>query len=230
MSTFNLNEFIAAVGQGLSKPNRFEVIITSPPCVAGTDNRLVSIMAENAQLPPTRINVARQQIFGPPSFIAQNADYGGENISITFNLDRQMTVKKFFDSWVDGIANRRSGTVAYQSTYVAQNMQIHQLDEQDNVMYTATFTDLFPIAVNPVQLDANMMNQASKLNVTFAYRRWFADGIATVKQVSKVKVPAKTPSTPKIDTQYWGGTNGKQNISIVGSLNGIQDFGGGAGG
>lgn len=230
MSTFKLDEFIATVGNGLSKPNRFEVVITSPPCVGGSGNRLVSLMAESTQLPPTRINTARQQIFGPPSYLAQNADYGGENLSITFILDRRMEVKKFFDDWVDGIANRSSGTVAYQDTYVSQGLKISQLDEQDEIMYSAAFTDVFPIAVNPVQLDANMMNQASKLNVTFAYRRWFRDNLPTIPRQEAPITPKPTRSTPQINQQFFGGANGPKNVSILGSFNGIQDFGGGAGG
>lgn len=206
MSTFSLNEFISVVGRGLSKPNRFEVIITSPPVLGGTPNRLVSIMAESTQLPPTRINTVRQQIFGPPSFLPQNADYGGENLSITFNLDREMAVKQYFDQWIDGIANRATGTISYQSNYVAQGMHINQLDEQDNIMYTATFTDIFPIAVNPVQLDANMTNQASKLNVTFSYRRWLWTGVqaGVASEFSPgAQIPELRANTPN-SNEYFG--------------------------
>jgi hypothetical protein len=194
-STFKIEEFRTQVlTRGMQKPNRFEVIINPPSCVGGaslqtTNNgqaaaagvmdmgRLVSLFADTAQLPQTRINVASQRIFGPPTFHAQNADYGGDNISITFYVDREMTVKRFFDTWVDGIVNRTTGTVSYLADY-ATTMIVNQLDEQENITYAAKFEDLFPISVAPIQLDQNSMNQAGRLTVTFCYRRWTWEDVA----------------------------------------------------
>jgi len=252
MSTFKLENFIAEVqSRGLAKPNRFEVIITPPPCVGnntvlqtnpggspgsirtpnadGNIARLVSLMAENTQLPQTRINTSRQQIFGPPSFHPQNAEYGGDNLSISFHLDREMTVKRFFDVWVDGIVNRASGVVAYQAEYMCQNLLINQLDEQDNIMYQARFTDVFPVSVNPVQLDSGLSNQVSKLNVTFNYRRWFWYEGTTAPAATQA-FPVTPPPPATRSGNFFGGANSSGRVSILGSLNGIQDFGGGAGG
>lgn len=190
-STFKIDDFRTQVlTKGMMKPNRFEVVLNPPSCVGGASlqttnsgqsnagnpglGRLVSLMADAAQLPQTRINVASQRLFGPPTFHAQNADYGGDNISITFYVDRDMLVKRFFDTWVDGIVDRTKGTVSYLADY-ATTMTINQLDETDTVTYTAKFEDLFPISVAPIQLDQNSMNQAGKLTVTFCYRRWTWD-------------------------------------------------------
>lgn len=191
-STFKIDEFRTQVlTRGMMKPNRFEVIINPPAVVGGASlqttnsgqantpgnldgGRLASLFADAAQLPQTRINVSSQRIFGPPTFHAQNADYGGDNISLTFLVDRDMMVKRFFDKWVDGIVDRSRGTVSYLAEY-ATTMTINQLDETDTVTYTAKFEDLFPISVAPIQLDQNSMNQAGRLSVTFCYRRWTWD-------------------------------------------------------
>lgn len=174
MANFSLENFRAEVlNRGLAKANRFEVVIVPPKCVRSLgDVRVVSMMAENCSLPQTRIITSQQRIFGPPTQHPQSADYGGDNMSIQFYLDRNMTVKKFFDAWVDGTVDRTKNTVYYQDNYLSQNMTISQLDEEDRVTYQVKFLDLFPIAVNPVQLDHNQSNAISRLNVTFAYRRW----------------------------------------------------------
>ena len=251
MATFKVENFIAEVqSRGLSKPNRFEVVLTPPPCVGnntvlqinsggsagsiktpnadGNIARLVSLFAENTQLPQTRINTSRQQLFGPPSFHAQNAEYGGESMGITFLLDREMTVKRFFDVWVDGIVDRVSGVVAYQDEYMCQSLIINQLDEQDNVMYTARFTDVFPVAVNPVQLDTGMNNQVSKLNVSFNYRRWFWYEAATPQPASQ-GFPVTPPPARTRSGNFFGGANSAGNVTLLGSLNGIQQEDPGAG-
>lgn len=208
-STFKIDEFRTQVlTKGMMKPNRFEIILNPPSCVGGaslqtTNNgqansgsmdmgRLVSLFADAAQLPQTRINVASQRLFGPPTFHAQNADYGGDNISLTFYVDRDMQVKRFFDTWVDGIVNRSTGTVSYLSDY-ATTMTINQLDESDTITYTAKFEDLFPISVAPIQLDQNSMNQAGKLTVTFCYRRWTWDAEPPPRKVA----PTPASSEPQ---------------------------------
>lgn len=195
-ATFNLNDFMGEVmSRGMAKPNRYEVVIVPPPCTLNynTDQSLseratsgayttqkslgprvparVSVFCEQAQLPPTRIITSQQRIFGPPSFHPQAADYGGDSFSLTFALDKWYTVKEFFDTWIDGVVSRETNTAYYQNNYLT-TMTVSQLDEEDRTHYTASFEDVFPTAVNPIQLGADMNNQVSKLVVTFCYRRW----------------------------------------------------------
>lgn len=194
---YGLNDILSEVAtRGMAKPNRYEVLITTPPCVQNysvneavslqntggryrTQNTIsrrigarLSVFCESAQLPPTRLITTRQQIFGPPSFHPIGADYGGDNLSLTFALDKWYTVKEFFDIWVDGIINRDSGTASYQADYLCQGLTISQLDEEDRMHYRVIFEDVFPIAVNPIQLGYDMTNQVTKMSVTFCYRRW----------------------------------------------------------
>lgn len=174
MATFSLENFRAEVlARGLAKANRFEVVVLSPQCVRNSnDSRVVSMMAENAQLPMARVSTSTQRIFGPPTQHPQFAEYGGDNMSLQFYLDREMRVKNFFDTWINGVVDPRTGTPFYQTNYLSTGMTITQLDEKDQIMYGVKFYDLYPIAVNPVQLDHNQANSISRLNVTFTYRRW----------------------------------------------------------
>lgn len=212
-SLFNINDMLSEVRtRGMAKPNRFEVIITPPKCVLNikTDQNLVatesgyqtqqslgsrvparvSVFCEAASLPPTRINTSQQRIFGPASYHPQSADYGGDNITLTFMLDKWYTVKEFFDVWVDGVVNRETGLVYYQDNYLSQGMTITQLDEEDNAHYTAVFEDVFPIAISPIQLDANSNNQVAKMSVTFCYRRWRSLSMTTS---GNLPPPRETP-------------------------------------
>jgi hypothetical protein len=211
---FKLSDFLSEVSsRGMAKANRFEVVINPPLCVTNlsvnskpsqdqtggryqTQKSLgarvparVSLFCEQAQLPGTRIITSRQQIFGPPSLHPIAAEYGGENISLTFMLDKWYTIKEFFDTWIDGVVNRETGVSYYQENYLSE-MTIAQLDEDDQVHYMAKFEDVYPIAVNPVQLDANMNNTVSRLTVSFAYRRWRS---LTLTPASSNAESAETP-------------------------------------
>ena len=53
-----------------------------------------------ASLPPVNISTKSFKIFGPTYQRPFGAEYGGEGISFTFHVDRDMKVKTFFDDWM----------------------------------------------------------------------------------------------------------------------------------
>ena len=85
-----------------------------------------------------------------------------------------MSIKRFFDDWMESIVIRDSFNVSYQREYVSQ-IKIAQLDEKNNENYSIYLEDAFPRAVNMLDLNMGSTNQVHKLNVTFAYRRWFSE-------------------------------------------------------
>lgn len=186
-SQFKLSDFVSQVKSGMAKPCRFEVSIANPVCVNNPGwGKQVSLLCDQAMLPMTRLITSRQQIFGPPSFHPVGVDYGGDNLSMQFLVDRQMNVKNYFDSWIDGIVNRSNFTTAYQSEYLT-TMEVRQLDEADNVTYAVKIWDVYPVVVNPLQLDNAQTNTVHKLNVTFNYRRWTALGIGPQSQPDQTR-------------------------------------------
>ena len=254
-ATYTIDDMLAEVRtRGMAKPNRFEVIITPPKCLLNfktddtftnkssqgqykTQNTLgsrvparLSVFCESASLPPTRINVSQQKIFGPPTFHPQNADYGGDNISLTFMLDKWYTVKEFFDVWVDSIVNRETGTVAYQDDYLCQGMSISQLDEEDRIHYTAMFEDIFPISIAPIQLDSHSSNQVTKMNVTFCYRRWRSQSmnLATNAMAAASNQTPPNKQVPRENPRRTPATSNPTNDSSIGNPMGdTSGYGGG---
>ena len=96
-------------------------------------------------------------------------------------------------------------------------------------MYGVKFIDLFPIAVNPVQLDHNQANAVSRLTVTFAYRRWVEVTVAaaqTVQSPRNQQTPALASNKPKQPTNvtytgiYDPGTTNEDMAFGVGQLSG----------
>lgn len=183
-ASFTLKNFLAEVrSAGLARPNRFEVLIQPPGAIAGSESQLVSLMADATLLPGKRILTGRQQLFGPPEFFPVGVDYGGDNLSITFIVDRELRTKLFFDGWMDQVVtptqsnNPAWHTTNYRSDYIGR-IVINQLDESDSVVYSVTVFDVFPIAVNPMQMDNNLTGTIHKLNITFNYRYWDTNQIA----------------------------------------------------
>ena len=183
-ASFTLKNFLAEVRRaGLSRPNRFEILVQPPGALSGTESQLVSLMADATLLPGKRVLTGRQQLFGPPEFFPVGVDYGGDSLNITFIVDRELRTKLFFDGWINQVVSPAENgsktwhTTRYRSDYIGR-IVINQLDESVSVVYSVTVYDIFPIAVNPMQMDNNLTGTIHKLNVTFNYRYWDTNQIA----------------------------------------------------
>ena len=173
MAQWNVENFLSEVASnGLARPYRFEVSIDSPACVTNNEaTRLVSMFCEQALLPQMRILTSRQQLFGPPSQHPTGVDFGGDNLTLNFFVDRRMKVKQFFDTWMQGIIAPGTYTANYQNNYLT-SIYISQLDEADEAQYSVKLIDAYPVSVAPLQLDFNQRDTVHRLPVTFVYRNW----------------------------------------------------------
>jgi len=174
----SLKEFIATVKkEGVAKPNRFKVTISPPLSLAPyvdfkTYGQRLSLYCESANFPARTIGVRQQRITGPNYQRPFNVDYGGEGMTMTFNLDREMKVKAFFDAWMGKIIDPIQYFAYRQAEYISNRILIEQLDERENFTYGIFLEDAFPRSTSLLDLNQSSQNQIHKLSVTFAYRRW----------------------------------------------------------
>ena len=172
-SNFNLSQFLSQSRRdSFARVNRFEVFIFSPPALnQNRDAVSVSLYCEMASLPPVNISTKSFKIFGPTYQRPVSAEYGGEGISLTFHVDRDMKVKKFFDEWTARVVDPDSGFVGFQDEYIS-TLKLKQLNERDEVTYELELLEAFPRSVNLLELNNSAQNQTHRLNVLFAYRYW----------------------------------------------------------
>lgn len=171
-SHFNLTNFISEIkSRGLSRPNRFEVSIARQ----NSDDKLVSLFCEISNLPGVAINSKGLRIYGPAYQRPVSIEFGGETINMTFYVDSNFNVKKYFDDWLFHVVNPNSFNVQYENDFVS-DIVLKQLNEKNEVMYEVTLKDAFPRSITPMDLNMSSDNQVHKLNVTFSYRKWITNG------------------------------------------------------
>jgi len=199
-STFNLQEFQSEVfGKGLSRVNRFEVIIPSPSVLTSggfgidqtgssdlleksiSDNmknilgdqvaKKVSLMCESAAFPTVNLQTKPYRIYGVPYQRPVSSEYGGDGVALTFHVDQKMAVKNFFDAWIQSIVQKETYLVSYQKHYVV-DIEINQLDEQNKVSYKNILIEAFPRSTNLMEVNNATQNQTHRLIVLFAFRKW----------------------------------------------------------
>lgn len=181
MAYFNLQNFKSVVlGQGLARTNRFEVFIDPPRVLAPEavgilqENQKVSLLCEQASFPQLNINTKAYRIYGPSYQRPVTSEYGGEGIPLTFHVDRNMNVKRFFDAWMTSVISDSNYNVSYQKDYVSDSIEIRQLDEANNITYQIRLLETFPRSMNLMELNNGAQNQTHRLTVLFAYRKWEA--------------------------------------------------------
>jgi len=179
-SIHKLSDFISYVtSYGVARPTRFEVVMAAPQRLFRKLNlnylTLVSLYCENASLPQLNLGIMPQRIYGPNYQNPISIDYGGEGVTLSFLMDRDFDVKKFFEEWIGTIVD----PVTYNLSYLrdseggyAADITINQLNEVDDIVYSIKLIDAFPRNIGIMDLNAASLNMPQKVNVTFVYRRW----------------------------------------------------------
>jgi hypothetical protein len=195
MATFNLQQFISTISSsGLAKENRFEVIL--PEAISDAP---VSLFCESVSLPQMSVMMKQQRLFGPTYNRAATVDYGGAGIQLTFYVDSDMKVKKYFDSWMHMCVAPSTFSARYLKDY-AFNVDIYQLNEKDERTYHIRLIEAFPTSSGPMTLNQSSIDSAHRLPVTLSYRYWETDDINNSTPVFPEEISSLTGDNPKTIT------------------------------
>lgn len=201
VANFNLTKFRSTLFRdSLARTNRFEVLITPPTGISGASNisQLSSLYVEQASFPILNIATKAFKIFGPSYQRPFTSEYGGEGISVTFHVDRDMRVKKFFDDWMHIIIDPTTFTVGYQSDYVTKIL-IRQLNELEQITYEIELLEAFPRNMNLMELNNASSNQTHRLNILFAYRYWREVGASNPNSIPQT---LQLPQISRTDSSF----------------------------
>jgi len=165
----NIQQFKSVIGArgSLAKTNRFKVTIPLPFALLGENGRDLSLLCETCSLPGRLIQTTDFSPWRNPIKIPTG--YTDEDVNMTFYLTNDYYAKNILDKWMQSIINVDSYLLSYPEQY-RSNIQIHQLDERDNIRYTSVLVDAYPIGVNSVELDNNTTDSFQKVTATFTYK------------------------------------------------------------
>ena len=177
LSTFHSDE-------GYALPNRFEVLILSPPKRGGgitinpyagsernSDARAVSLRCESIQLPGRNLNTLTDlNIYGPTREIVDGVTYA-EDIAMTFQASSGLNERVFFEEWQKQAFNENTWNVGYYNDYVSE-VHIYLLDRKDQRRYGIKLMEAFPKTIEGTDLNQGANNEIIKTSVSFSFRYW----------------------------------------------------------
>lgn len=161
-------DFKSSFKKELARPNRFDVVLSSPP-ILWSSPRLLTYRCEAAQLPGRTFATTEQKTYGPIEKFPYLTTYN--DLDLTFIVSDDMEEKYFFDAWLEKINPTRTNNLSYKSDY-STLITVNQYDLTNKLTYSADFLDAYPISTNQLDLDWSA-DGYHKLTVTFAYTRWF---------------------------------------------------------
>lgn len=154
--------------KGFAHPNRFSI---SFPALRGElasadDKRDIEFFCESASIPGRQIltldyNTTRQTTKKPNG-------YANEDITLVFNLTNDYFIRELFRRWTNAIINRSTYELGYKRDYCT-DVEINQLDEQNNKVYTVILRDAYPVTVQNIDLNNTTESGVQKMSVTLTY-------------------------------------------------------------
>ena len=165
----NINEFKGNLkGQTLASPSRFRVLFSGGILKSGAA-RGIAYLCNQAQLPGKSFATNEIRTYGPIRKMPYSQIF--DDLQLSMYCTEDMDVKKTFTDWMDAIGDNVTGNFNYYDNYTT-NIDIEQLDENGNTVYTARCLEAYPVMTQPLSLDYSSRDSFHNLPVTFAYRKW----------------------------------------------------------
>jgi hypothetical protein len=171
MTTFSLDAFRTAIGDGGARPNQFQVTIGFP---AGAPNILASLqssfLVSASSLPGQVMNPAT--VF----YRGRQVHFAGDRIfnpwAVTILNDSNFIVRNALEQWTNAIEDE-ANKFGYTQPYLYQaDMDIKQLDKNGDVLKVYRITGAFPTDISDVPLDYAQNDTISSTQCTFTYQHF----------------------------------------------------------
>jgi len=184
-----IKEFVASVkNNGLSRTNRYAVMFTNIPWAEGQLLRNTTMLCEQVQLPGTNFNTSDTRTFGEVRKAPYERLY--EDINMSFYVDIDMSVKTFFDFWMNQIQDPVSRNFNYYDNYKS-DIVIEVQDIQNKTRYNMMLREAFPKSIGAIQLDYNSKD-IMKMSVNFAYKYYDVGSVYKLGEGEQIQYPGST--------------------------------------
>jgi len=160
-----LQDFVAEMQKGLARTNRFFVLLPGKET-----GKLMGMFCENVQLPSSTILTSPSRIFGEVREVPYERSY--EPINMSFYVDSDFQVKKYFDDWHNSIFDQYNKSGKYYEEY-AKQIEIWVHNVEDKRTYAVTLNECYPKSIGAIQLDYGS-KEIMKVQVTMQFKNWRA--------------------------------------------------------
>lgn len=183
-NTSDFQKFIAYTKQtSLARTNRYSIVIAGYPVSLAAMGEGLTLMCDAASHPGYSVGT-KDSSYTNIATMRPDGSLDYKNVSgMSFLLDENQSIKSFFVNWMKLVVDPSTGFVRYPENYICSSITINQLDMMDNITYTTTLYDAYPIEIGAVDVSNDASNTFSRINIQFTFTSW--DSTSTPKKLSK---------------------------------------------
>jgi hypothetical protein len=199
-----LSNFISKVKTGgLARANRFGVLINAPFDPSFSDNyadftsRDLFMYCDNAQIPGLNFATTQARTYG--EFREMPYEKLFDVVTLSFYVDNDMKVRRFWESWINKIQDPYSRHVNYYDNYVG-TVIVYVYDVNNNNRYAVTLEQAYPKTIAAIQLDSQSRDMM-KISVTIQYKYFRTSFFGEPTESQRVASGAFTTAAGAISSQ-----------------------------
>jgi len=205
MAAQTLSQFTSELrARNISKPNMYYVEIVAPPIFSSNtkgfvakDQNLISMFCHTAMTPQSTISTQDNYLeAGTRRKYAYDQDY--QNLTLSFYIDQQFAVKRFFDQWKQAIVPQRRN-FNYPEQYTAESLNVYILDSNGKATYKYEYSKVFPKSFNTVELSYAPTSGPSTFTVDFVFEEVYYSSLK-----SGLTEFTSKPDDAPVDTKVAG--------------------------
>ena len=159
----------------LARPNRFRVFIFDPIAIETEYPIEWEYYTKTASIPERSFGDIELSWFGKKMKVAGDPVYN--DVDVTFLNDSDFKVKKYFEKWMDLIANTNSDERMSDYDNYKSIMTITQLGSKGQELAKYECFGVYPKTVNSIELSMDSSDSIEEIQVSFSIDYWLAGEI-----------------------------------------------------
>ena len=219
MSAFTLSQFTSSLRtRNVSRPNLYYVDIIPPKFFTDNPNSfdksstgLVSMWCNAASTPQNTIITHDDYIeAGVRRKYAYDQDY--QNLTLSFYVDQDYKIKRFFDQWKDAIVPQKRN-FNYPEDYTADSLNLYILNQANQPTYKYEYSRIFPKSINQIELSYASGASISTFTVDFVF-----------EEVYHTSMTEGTTNKPTIQIEERGTQVGNKEVQDSQTPNNLESM------
>lgn len=165
-----LKNFISLVKtEGLMRTSRYTVSIRVPKSMSYAPNmRKILLFCSDITIPGVTMATNQIRIHGEVREAPNEKMF--DNANLSFYVDNNMEVKKFFDQWMESIQDPFSRNFNYYDDYTSE-IKIEVEDTKNRKRYEIEMNECYPKNVGQIQVGYDQ-KEVMKLQISMNYKYW----------------------------------------------------------
>lgn len=180
--TLDVNQFVSKISEkgGILSPSRYQVLF--PPIVGASSVEELNLFCTTLSMPGRQLMSQDRRIGIKLEKVIDG--YAVDDVTMSFYMPADNSVKRYFEAWGNLAIPRRSGTVRYKTDY-EKDVKIFQLNKDGTKAHGCLLIEAFPTTLQGIELGNDQQNVLSQYSIQLSYTDWIPIDANGAEQIGR---------------------------------------------